>query len=364
MTAPTLSRPTAQELRDAYRWCWRYARRHDENFTVVSWFLPRRLRPHFFALYSFCRYTDDLGDEAVGDRLALLDLWERDLRAGLAGSDAHPLFVALRATAARYAIPHELFLRLIEANRIDQRKHSYATIDELYDYCSYSATPVGRMVLHVLGYRDAERMRLADATCIGLQLANFWQDVSVDLERGRLYIPLADLRAFACRLDDVQARRMTPAFRRLMRFEVERARAWFLRGRALEERVDRAVRTDVSLFRLGGEAVLDAIEAANYDVLSRRPRVPRARKALLALVTGVRVALERQGERQEVSHGRLSAEEDGSADDDAVARRGRVPLVQALHETARQELLLRLRHPAARETQRDLRRLRLQRRRG
>ncbi len=277
-------------LRDAYRWCERYARRHDENFTVVSLFLPRRLRRHFFAVYAFCRYTDDLGDEAEGDRLALLDAWEQELREALAGEASRPLLVALARTIARCEIPLDPFLRLIEANRIDQRISRFETCDDLLEYCRYSATPVGEMVLAVFGYRDAARIALSDATCIGLQLANFWQDVSVDMGKGRIYLPQEDLRRFGCSEEQIVERRFDERFRELMRFEVARARALFAEGSALERRVARSVRTDVRLFRLGGEAILDAIEAAGYDTLSARPRVTRARKARLALANGSRIA--------------------------------------------------------------------------
>ncbi len=166
----TIAVPSSAALAeaDAFGWCRRYARAHDENFTVVSWFLPKRLRPHFFALYAFCRWTDDLGDEAEGDRLALLDAWERDLRDCYAGRRTQPLFAALGAAIDRFDIPPAPFLRLIEANRMDQRITRFETYGDLLRYCEHSAAPVGRMVLYVLGYRDAERQRLSDATCIAL----------------------------------------------------------------------------------------------------------------------------------------------------------------------------------------------------
>jgi squalene synthase HpnC len=284
-------RDESQAVATAYEWCRSYARAREENFTVVSWFLPRRLRPHFFALYAFCRWTDDLGDEADGDRLALLDGWEAELRACIRGERSRPLFIALGTTIDACRIPEELFLRLIEANRIDQRRQRFETYDELLFYCEHSAMPVGRMVLHALGYRDEPRMRLADATCIGLQLANFWQDVSVDLQKGRIYLPLEDLRRFGYGEDELRAGVVDARFRALLRFEVQRARTLFARGHALEARVSRGARADVRLFRLGGEAVLDAIERANYDVLSRRPRISRRRKAWMALSNGVRLKL-------------------------------------------------------------------------
>ena len=293
MTASTGERVRGQpgDAREAYRWCERYARSHGENFTVVSWFLPRRLRPHFFAVYAFCRHTDDLGDEAEGDRLALLDEWERDLREALEGAPATPLLSALAQTIAEREIPLDPFLRLIEANRIDQRVSRFETYEDVLDYCTYSATPVGELVLAVLGYRDAERIALSDATCIGLQLANFWQDVSVDIGKGRVYLPQEDLRRFGCDDAQISERRFDERFGELMRFEVARARALFAEGAALEALVPRSVRADIRLFRLGGEAILDAIEAAGHDTLTARPRVTRATKLRLALVHGLRVAL-------------------------------------------------------------------------
>jgi squalene synthase HpnC len=275
--------------RDAFAWCRRYAREHDENFTVVSWFLPKDLRPHFFSLYAFCRWTDDLGDEADGDRLQLLDEWEHELNDCYAGRRTQPLFVALGRTIDQFDIPADPFLRLIEANRMDQRIRRFETYDELLRYCEQSAAPVGRMVLYVLGYRDERRQQLADATCVGLQLANFWQDVSVDLAKGRMYIPLADMRRFHYREEALKSGVVDDAFRSLLRFEVNRSRQLFQQGRELEALVSRRARTDVRLFRLGGEAVLDAIERANYDVLSRRPRVGKAKKLWMAISNGLRM---------------------------------------------------------------------------
>jgi squalene synthase HpnC len=279
------------ELRDAYLWCRDYAQAHQENFTVVSWVLPRQVRPHFWSLYSFCRWTDDLGDEAEGDRIALLDEWERDLVRCFEGIREKPLFVALGRTIDRYRIPAELFVRLIEANRMDQSITRFATFADLLHYCEHSATPVGRMVLYVLGYRDEERQRFSDATCIGLQLANFWQDVSVDWQKGRVYLPQEDLQRFGVDESSIASGSATGQFRRLMHFEVTRAQEHFDRGRPLERMISRSARADIRLFRLGGEAILDAIRGRRYDVLSDRPTIPKHRKAWLALESGVRMKL-------------------------------------------------------------------------
>ncbi len=285
------SRTASAATEAAYEWCRTYARAHDENFSVVTWFLPKEVRPHFFSLYAFCRWTDDLGDEAEGDRLALLDAWERELRACYDGVRTSPLYVALGATIDRFDVPAEPFLRLIDANRMDQRITSFETYEELLRYCVHSAAPVGRMVLYVLGYRDEELQQLSDATCIGLQLANFWQDVGVDLAKGRIYVPREDMRRVGYDEERLRAGVVDGTFRDLMRFEVQRARDLFARGRMLESRIDRRARIDVRLFRLGGEAVLDAIERANYDVLSSRPRVGKGKKLQMAAWNGVRMRL-------------------------------------------------------------------------
>jgi squalene synthase HpnC len=280
-----------RSLAASYAWCGAFARRHSENFTVVSWFLPSELRPHFFALYAFCRATDDLGDEASGDRLALLDSWEADIRAAFAGRPVSPLTEALGATCERFAIPADPFLRLIEANRRDQHQHRFETYAELLDYCEYSATPVGQMVLAVLGHQDSERRALSDATCIGLQLANFWQDVAVDWQKGRVYLPQEDLRRFGVPEAQIAARESNDASGALIRFEVDRAAALFRTGRALEGLVERRARTDIRLFRLGGEAILDAIAAKGYNVLTARPAIPRRKKLSMALTNGLRLRL-------------------------------------------------------------------------
>ena len=288
--ALTAARPvTTSSTGEAYAWCRDYTRAHQENFGVVSWLLPKEVRQHFYSLYSFCRWTDDLGDEAEGDRLAQLDQWERDLRDCYEGRRERALFVALGATIDEFRIPIDPFVRLIEANRMDQSITRFATYEDLLHYCAHSATPVGQMVLYVLGYRDTRRQALSDATCIGLQLANFWQDVSVDWEKGRVYIPQEDLVRFGVSEEDIARRRATPAFRDLMKFEVERARELFAEGRNLEGLVSRKARLDVRLFRLGGEAVLEAIEAVQYDVLAARPEVPKRKKAWMALSNGIRI---------------------------------------------------------------------------
>ena len=276
---PATAGPASASIEEAYAHCERLTRTHYENFTVVSWFLPRPLRPHFHAVYAFCRYVDDLGDEAPGNRLALLDEWEADLRRCYEGTPEHPYLIALQQTIRAFDIPMEPFLRLVEANRMDQGSGRFATYEDLLHYCRHSATPVGRLVLHLLGRRDAESQRLSDATCIGLQLANFWQDAARDGEMGRIYIPLEDMERFGYTEAELLGGAANDNLRRLMAFEVERARALFHEGLPLVDLMRGRAKLDVALFSMGGLSVLDAIERQGYDVLSQRPVVSSRRKA-------------------------------------------------------------------------------------
>jgi squalene synthase HpnC len=285
----------ATSLADAYEHCRRIALGHYENFSLVSWLLPRDLRAHMFALYAYCRGVDDLGDESEGDRLALLDDWEEELRRAFDGTPSDPRFIALADTIRRFNLPVEPFERLIEGNRRDQRITHYQTFADLLDHCSYSANPVGRLVLRIFGYRDDALDLLSDATCTALQLANFWQDVARDYMTGRIYIPVEDMERFSVSRDDIASSRVTHEVRRLIRFEVRRTREYFARGLPLIDLVDGRLRLDLRLFTLGGLAVLDAIEQQRYDVLSSRPRVSRATKAWLTVrgLAPVRVRLAR-----------------------------------------------------------------------
>src|SRR5437868_3797731 len=277
---------TAPSLEEARAYCERLARSHYENFSVATWFLLAKLRPNCYSIYAYCRISDDLGDE-VGDQrqsLILLNEWEEELDACYAGVPRHPVFVALRPTILSCRIPRDPFANLLKAFRQDQTVTRYQTFDDLLGYCVNSANPVGRLVLYACGYSDSERQQLSDFTCTALQLANFWQDVSVDYGKQRIYLPLEDLARFGVQERDIADRRCSPAFRDLMRFEVERAREWFQRGRALIGMVDRELAIDIELFTRGGEEILNCIERQDYDVLRVRPSISRSRK--LALVAG------------------------------------------------------------------------------
>jgi len=273
--------PTPMEARE---YCRRLARSHYENFSVASWFLPEKLRQHFFNVYAYCRISDDLGDE-VGDTtqsLQLLDEWESELNACYEGCPRHPVFVALADTVHRFEIPKHEFSDLLAAFRQDQTVTRYQTFRDVLGYCRYSANPVGHLVLYLCGYSDGERQALSDCTCTALQLANFWQDVSVDFAKGRIYVPMEDLRRFGVSEDDIRSSENTRSFREMMKFQVGRTREWFAQGMPLVGKVNRKLAIDLDLFSRGGMEILNAIERQDHAVLGRRPAISKARK--LALV--------------------------------------------------------------------------------
>jgi len=275
----------APSLEEARAYTSRLARSHYENFSVVTWLLPKHLPQHFYNIYAYCRISDDLGDE-VGDKqqsLLLLDEWEAELKQCFAGAPRHPVFVALQHTVREFDIPQHEFSDLLIAFRQDQTVTRFPTFEDLLGYCHYSANPVGHLVLYLGGYRDAERQQLSDYTCTALQLANFWQDVAVDYTKGRVYLPLDSMGKFGVSESGIANRRPTPQFRALLKFEVERAREWFERGLPLAKIVDRSLALDIELFSRGGLAILDAIERQDYDVLTHRPVISKPRKLWLVM---------------------------------------------------------------------------------
>lgn len=268
---------------EAQRYTRWLATHHYENFSVVSWLLPRRLHQHFYNVYAYCRWADDLGDEVpdAARALELLDWWERELAACYDGRPSHPVFVALAETVRACDIPIEPFRHLLVAFRRDQTVKRYPTWEDVIGYCRYSADPVGRLVLYLCGYRDAERQRLSDLTCTALQLANFWQDVSRDLDKGRIYIPLDALAAHGLTADDIVARRFDDRYVRLMKHLIARTRPLFAAGLPLAQKVDPALRVDVEMFSRGGLAILGAIEAMGCNTLEHRPAVGRGTQVRL-----------------------------------------------------------------------------------
>jgi squalene synthase HpnC len=274
-------------LTRARAYCGHLARTHYENFTVASMFLPRKMLPHFHAVYAYCRWVDDLGDETEGgaQALDLLAWWRRELLTCYDGRARHPVMVALQPTIRQFQIPPEPFLDLLIAFEQDQRVKRYDTFEQLLGYCRNSANPVGRLVLYLCESHDEKRGALSDSICTGLQLANFWQDVARDYDLGRVYLPAEDRRRFSYEDTDLEAGRFTPAFAELMRFEVERARGLFLQGKPLVALMPPAYQADIELFIQGGLAILRKIAQCGYNVLAARPALAKWEKA--ALLSGV-----------------------------------------------------------------------------
>ena len=309
MAAGNLTRrfTTGWTKEEAFRYCRRLATTHYENFTVGSLLLAPKKRRHVYAIYAYCRWVDDLGDETNSPqssdeawhwliaslgrepedekerRLMLLDRWEEELKLCYEGSPGHPVMVALQDTIKAFEIPQEPFLKLIEANRMDQQIKLYPTYGDLLHYCGHSANPVGHLVLYLFGYRDEERQRLSDYTCTALQLANFWQDVARDYRLGRIYIPLEDIESFGYSEKELAEGVVNDNLRQLMAFEVARARELFHKGLKLVDTLRGLLKIEVALFTLGGLEVLKAIEKRGYDVLTGRPSLSRWQKARLFL---------------------------------------------------------------------------------
>lgn len=270
-------------LAEAQAYCRRLARTHYENFTVASWLLPAELRQHFCNVYAYCRWADDLADETSGasESLELLDWWESQLAECYRGVAVHPVFVALEPTIRELEIPIDPFRDLLVAFRQDQTQTRYETFDDLLGYCRNSANPVGRLVLYLGRSHDDERGRLADSICTGLQLANFWQDVARDYDRGRIYLPQESCRRAGYDESMFARREFNPQFRRLLAAEVDRAEGFFRAGERLVEMVPQGLRIDVRLFVDGGLAILDAIRRADYNVWRERPAISKAKKLRL-----------------------------------------------------------------------------------
>ena len=271
---------TQSEAEQYTRWL---ATHHYENFHVVSFLLPKRLHQDFYNVYAFCRWADDLGDE-IGDTaesLRLLGWWRDELEAMYSGHVQHPVFVALEGTARKHDLPKQLFADLISAFEQDQRVTRYQNWDELFQYCRCSANPVGRLVLRLCGYAGPERDRMSDATCTALQLANFWQDVTVDLEKDRVYLPLDVLARHGYTVADLQAGTFNPAFQAVMRDSIDVARQLFMEGLPLVKTVDKRLAFDLDLFSRGGMRVLEKIEQQNYNVLARRPAISKFERVQL-----------------------------------------------------------------------------------
>jgi squalene synthase HpnC len=313
---------------EAERYTRWLATHHYENFNVVSWLLPRDLHQHFYNVYAYCRWSDDLGDEVADPAraLQLLDAWEDELRLIYkdGAGPAHPVLIALRETIRAKDIPLQPFCDLLRAFRQDQTVHRYATWDEVFDYCGYSANPVGRLVLYLCGYRDAARQKLSDYTCTALQLANFWQDVSRDLEKGRIYIPLEALAEHGLSEADIVGKRFDARYTVLLKSLIARTRELFRAGQPLAGTVERFLRVDLEMFSGGGLAILDAIEASGYNTLEHRPSLSKWTQARLLGKTLAVSAFSRGGDSRRAGADAIDALEAWSASDEG-AREVAVP---------------------------------------
>lgn len=275
----------APSLIEAEAYCRQLATTHYENFPVVSCCLPRSLRQPFCNVYAYCRWADDLADEVgnAHEATALLTWWRDELHRCFAGVAWHPVFVALRTTIEQYQLPMAPFEDLLSAFVQDQQIHEYETFDQLLDYCRRSANPVGRLVLHLCRQNTPENLAWSDAICTGLQLANFWQDVSRDYVRGRIYLPREDYQRFGLNRADFDDQQTTPPFAALLRFEVERAREYLNAGWPLIARLPGRLQIVVEMFLRGGLAILQQIERCGFRVWEQRPVVTRPMAAGLFL---------------------------------------------------------------------------------
>jgi squalene synthase HpnC len=279
-------------LVEAEAYTRKLATTHYENFHVVSFLLPKHLHQDFYNVYAYCRTADDLADEIpdTEESLRQLHAWGGQLDRMYAGEAEHPIFVALKGTVAKYGIPKQPFADLIRAFVQDRHVSRYQTWDEVLDYCVYSANPVGRLVLYLCGYSDAQRQALSDNTCTALQLANFWQDITVDQQKDRVYLPLDLLAKHNFAVDELFAHKFDERFVAVMREAVDRARELFIAGLPLNRMVNKRLAVDLELFSRGGMCVLDKIEQQGYDVLSRRPKISKIERVSLLVGTLARVA--------------------------------------------------------------------------
>lgn len=266
-------------------YCKTLALSHYENFPVVTWLLPKRYRQPFYNIYAFCRWADDLGDELPGSEqsLLLLDWWRTETERAFQGAARHPVFVALLPTIAEFRLQQPPFLDLISAFEQDQHLREYQTFEQLLDYCTRSANPVGRILLRLLDRDDDDNLRLSDSICTGLQLANFWQDLRRDLDINRIYLPREDFAPHGYTVEQLRTGDESPEFLSLMKFQVERARKYLAAGLPLGKRLPGRIGLEIELFARGGLAILDKIARQNYRVLSARPQLQKSDLLKLSL---------------------------------------------------------------------------------
>jgi hydroxysqualene synthase len=286
-------------LDDAYDYCATLARSHYENFPVGSVLIPKRLRKHFYSIYAFARIADDFADEAYGEgvtqheRLELIDQWQRMLMQASEGRAEHPVFVALAQTQAEFDLPLALFEDLLSAFAQDVTLRRYESFEQLLDYCRRSANPIGRLVLLLFGIRDLQLHKWSDEICTALQLANHWQDIAIDLDKDRVYVPNEDLRRFDLTFDDLARRRVSDSIRSLLEFEIERTREMFERGKPLCTAVSGRLGLELRAVWSGGMRILERIELNDYDVFSRRPVITATDKLRILFLAASKTAFRR-----------------------------------------------------------------------
>ncbi|HWC76457.1 MAG TPA: squalene synthase HpnC [Blastocatellia bacterium] len=280
LAAETLASTTTGRqwtIESSYEFCERLAKSHYENFPVGSLLIPARLRKHVYAIYAFARTADDLADEGYEkgldeeSRLASLAQWREMLETSSSGEASHPIFVALRETRSKFKLPLDLFEDLLSAFEQDVTTRRYQRFDQLLDYCRRSANPIGRLILLLFGNDDEGMNRRSDDICTGLQLTNHWQDVAVDLDKDRIYLPEEDMRRFGVTVEDLKSRRISDRYRELLEFEVKRTHALFNRGKPLCVQVNGRLGLELRTIWLAGTRILERIESAGYDTLTRRP---------------------------------------------------------------------------------------------
>ena len=279
-------------VEEAYAQCQHLAESHYENFPVGSVLVPKRLRKHVYSIYAFARTADDFADEGYetpgartslsanlsanldeAQRLAALDDWQQKLEDCYSGKADHPIFIALAATVKELNLPKTLFTGLLSAFKQDVVKRRYANFDEVLDYCTRSANPVGRLILLLFGYRDERLHQLSDQICTALQLANFWQDVAVDIQKDRVYLPQDEMARFGVSVDELREKQFSERYAALLKFQVERTWELFRRGRPLPEKVSGRLKYELRLTWFGGTRILERIEELGYDTLNRRPAI-------------------------------------------------------------------------------------------
>lgn len=262
------------DIESSFDYCTRLATEHYENFPVGSWMIPRNKRKYVHAIYAFARTADDFADEKgyeEDDRLRLLEDWQNQLEHCVDGSPDHPVFVAVRETIRRFEIPVTLLTDLITAFKMDTVNNRYRKMEDVLTYCRYSANPVGRIVLYLFGYKDPELHRLSDFICTALQLTNFWQDIAIDLEKDRIYLPLEDMEKFGYTDHELLAHSLNDSFKDLMTYETDYTKGLFMQGQPLCSKVEGGLSLELKAVWSGGMKILEKLRANEYDVFNRRP---------------------------------------------------------------------------------------------